>query len=162
MSDVRVAILLSDERAHADADVIRDVLAEIAPYCRLQTHAFYGGALNETAPAFTRSVTAASWSDIVLVIAPRASAQTNAALIALRELSGYTQRFAEPKFARAWFTPNGRRSLYLLGAVPGAFAALSLALEYGCRDTEAAHRLRARQLATPDLPRLLNALESSS
>ena len=60
--------------------------------------------------------------------------------------SGYFAllRLTEPEYARAWFIPNRRRSLYVLGEFPGAFGSLALALELGCSDPAAAQRLRER------------------
>jgi len=152
MSELRVALLLADPGRADEARAIRDVLAEVAPYCGVQTHAFDSvPQLNEESPRFARSVAAALWSDVVLFLAPERNARTNAALIALRERSGFTERFHEPEFARAWFTANGRRSLYVLGALPGAFGALALALEYGCSDPDGARRLRILHRAKAEL-----------
>jgi hypothetical protein len=143
MSELRVALLLADPRRTADVRAIRDVLVQVAPYCGVRMHAFDSvHQLNEESPRFARGVAAALWSDVVLFVAPEHHARTNAALIALRERSGFTERFHEPEFARAWFTANRRRSLYVLGALPGALGALALALEYGCGDPDAARRLR--------------------
>jgi hypothetical protein len=143
MSELRVALLLTDP-GHADAArTIRSLLARVAPYCHVQTHVFDSiHQLNEESPRFAHSVAAALWSEVVLFVAPTRDARTNAALIALRERSGFTERFHEPEFARVWFTPNGRRSLFVLGKLPGGFAALALALEVGCRDPDGARRLR--------------------
>jgi hypothetical protein len=152
MSELRVALLLADPDRADDAGAIRDALAEVAPYCGVQTHAFDSvHQLNEESPRFARSVAAALWSDVVLFMAPERNARTNAALIALRERSGFTERFHEPEIARAWSTPNGRRSLYVLGALPGAFGALALALEYGCSDPDGARRLRDLNRAKAEL-----------
>jgi hypothetical protein len=143
MSELRVALLLPDPRHADEARAICAALAEVAPYCGVQTYAFDSvRQINEESPRFARSVAAALWSDVVLFFAPESDARTNAALIALRERSGFTERFHEPEFARAWFTANGRRSLYVLGRLPGAFGALALALEYGCSDPDGAQRLR--------------------
>jgi hypothetical protein len=143
MSELRVALLLADPGRADEAREIRAALAEVAPYCGVQMHAFDSvNQINEESPRFARSVAAALWSDVVLFFAPESDARTNAALIALRERSGFTERLHEPEFARAWFTPNGRRSLYVLGKLPGAFGALALALEYGCSDPDGARRLR--------------------
>jgi hypothetical protein len=143
MSELRVALLLADPQRTADARSIRNLLAQVAPYCRVQTHAFDSiHQLNEASPRFARSVAAALWSDVVLFHVPARDARTSAALIALRERSGFTERFHEPELARAWFTRNGRRSLYVLGAPPGAYGTLALALEVGCCDPDAARRLR--------------------
>jgi hypothetical protein len=143
MGELRIALLLADPSRAEDARAIRDTLARVAPYCGVQTHAFDSvHQLNEESPRFARGVAAALWSDVVLFFAPQRDARTNAALIALRERSGFTERFHEPEFARAWFTANGKRSLYVLGSLPGAFGALALALEYGCADPDGAQRLR--------------------
>jgi len=97
MSELRVALLLADPGRADEARAIRDVLAEVAPYCGVQTHAFDSvPQLNEESPRFARSVAAALWSDVVLFLAPERNARTNAALIALRERSGFTERFHEP------------------------------------------------------------------
>jgi hypothetical protein len=143
MSDLRVALLLADPDRTEDARAIRNILAQVAPYCRVQTQAFDSmHQLNEDSPRFAHSVAAALWSEVVLFLAPERDARTNAALIALRERSGFTERFHEPEFARAWFTPNGRRSFYALDALPGAYGVLALALEVGCCDPDGARRLR--------------------
>jgi hypothetical protein len=143
VSELRVALLIADPRHTEDARNIRDLLARVAPYCGVQTHVFDSAhQLNEQSPRFARSVAAALWSEIVLFFAPNRDARTNASLIALRERSGFTERFAEPEFARVWLTPNGRRSLYVLGALPGAYGALAHALEHGCSDPDAARSLR--------------------
>jgi hypothetical protein len=143
MSELRIALLLADQRHTGEARTIRNVLVQVAPNCAVQTHAFDSvHQLNEESPRFARGVAAALRSDVVLFLAPERDARTNAALIALRERSGFTERFHEPEFARAWFTANGRRSLYVLGALPGALGALALALEYGCGDPDAARQLR--------------------
>lgn len=143
MSELRIALLLSNPDLAEDARAIRNLLAHVAPYCRVQTQVFDSvHQLNEESPRFARSVAAALWSEVVLFVAPARDARTSAALIALRERSGFTERFHEPEFARVWFTPNGRRSLYVVGKVPGAYAALALALEVGCRDPDGARRLR--------------------
>jgi hypothetical protein len=143
MSELRVALLIADPKHIEDARTIRDILARVAPYCGVQTHVFDSvHLLNDESPRFGRGVAAALWSDIVLFLAPERNARTNASLIALRERSGFTERFQEPEFARVWLTPNARRSLYVLGALPGAYGALALALEYGCSDPDAARSLR--------------------
>jgi hypothetical protein len=143
MSELRVTLLLADPNRADDARMIRDVLARVAPYCGVQTHVFNSvDQFNEASPQFARSVAAALWSDVVLFLAPARDARTNAGLIALRERSGFTQRFPEPELARVWITPNGRRSLYVLGALPGALGALALALEFGCGDPDGAQQLR--------------------
>jgi len=148
MSELRVALLIADSKRTEDARTIRDLLARVAPYCGVRMHVFDSPQqLNEAAPQFARGVAAALWSEVVLFFAPDRDARANAALIALRERSGFTERFAEPRFARAWLTPNGRRSLYVLGALPGAYGALALALEYGCGDPDAAQAMR--RLAGP-------------
>jgi len=152
MSELRVALLVADPRRTGEARAIRDVLVQVAPYCGVQTHAFDSvHQLNEESPRFARGVAAALWSDVVLFLSPERDARTNAALIALRERSGFTERFHEPEFARAWFAANRRRSLYVLGSLPGALGALALALEYGCGDPDAARRLRDRAHGTSKL-----------
>jgi hypothetical protein len=131
MSELRVALLLADPGRTGEARAIRDVLAQVAPYCDVQMHAFDSvHQLNEESPRFARGVAAALLSDVILFFAPERDARTNAALIAFRERSGFTERFHEPEFARAWFTADGRRSLYVLGSLPGAFGALALALKF--------------------------------
>jgi hypothetical protein len=143
MSELRVALLIADPKRAADACAIRDILARVAPYCGVQTHVLESvHQLSEESPRFARSVAAALWSEIVLFLASGRNMRTSATLIALRERSGFTERFHEPEFARVWLTPNGRRSLYVLGALPGAYGALATALEYGCSDPAGAQALR--------------------
>ncbi len=122
----------------------------MAPYCRIHAQTINPEReLAESAAHQARSVAAALRSDIVLYLAA-ATDKKNAALIALRERAGYTVRLSEPEYARAWFSANHRRSLYVLGAFPGAFASLALALELGCSDPAAAQRMRD-QLQPPAL-----------
>jgi hypothetical protein len=143
MSTLRVTLLIADPGRADDARAIRDVLARFAPYCGVQTHLFASiDELNEESPQFARGVAASLWSDVVLFLSPPREPRGNAALIALRERSGFTEAFAQPERVRAWLTPNGRRSLYALGSLPGAFGVLALALEYGVGDPDGAQRLR--------------------
>jgi hypothetical protein len=126
-----IAVVVAGSDRAADARTIRAMLADVAPDCAVSMHAFDAAALSEGSPGFARCVAAALSADAVLFVAPVRDARTNAGLIALRERSGFTKRFSEPEFARAWFTADGRRSLYVVGVLPGAFAAVNLALELG-------------------------------
>jgi hypothetical protein len=152
MSELRVTVLLADPARAEDAGVIRDLFGRAAPYCGVQTHVFDSAQqLNDDSPRFARGVAAALWSDVVLYLPGRHATRSNAALIALRERSGFTERFHEPEFARMWMTPNGRRSLYVIGDLPGAFGALAHAIEYGCGDPEGARRLQSIVRDRPEL-----------
>jgi len=152
MSELRVSVLLAGPARADDARTIRDLLARVAPYCGVQTHAFESAQqLNDESPQFARGVAAALWADVVLYLPPARDTRSNAALIALRERSGFTKRYHEPEFARMWMTPNGRRSLYVIGEFPGAYGALEHALEFGCADPDGARRLRTIARDVPAL-----------
>jgi hypothetical protein len=149
-ADVRVAILIADPSRADDGEAVCRALRQAAPYARI--HAQTIDPVREFAEGAgyrTHAVAAALRSDVVLYLAT-ATDKANAALIALRERAGYTLRLSEPEYARAWFSPNRRRSLYVLGAFPGAFGSLALALKLGCSDPAAAHRMRDR-LQQPSL-----------
>lgn len=134
---------MPDPARAADAQAICRRLRDSAPYCRVRAHAIDPVAeFSEDTAHRTGAVAAALQSDVVLYLASGID-RTSAALIALRERAGFTWRLAEPEFARVWFSPNGERSLYVLGELPGAFGALALALELGCGDFAAAQRVRA-------------------
>jgi hypothetical protein len=140
-------VLVADPARAGDALTVCRTLQQTAPYVRI--HALTidpEREFAESAAYRARGVSSALRSDVVLYLAT-ATAKANAALIALRERAGFTLRLSEPEYARAWFSPNRRRSLYVLGAFPGAFGSLALALELGCSDPDAAQRLRERTLA---------------
>lgn len=143
-ADVRVTVLITDPSRAGDAERTCLALRQAAPYCRIHAQTINPEReFAESAAHRARAVTAALRSDVVLYLAAATHA-TNAALIAFRERAGYTVRLSEPEYARAWFTANRRRSLYVLGAFPGALGSLALALELGCSDPAAAQRLRDR------------------
>ena len=142
-AEVRVAVIVADPLGANDAELICRTLRQAAPYCRINAHAIGPGELAESAAHRARGVAVALRSDVVLYLSA-ATDRPNATLIALRERAGFTVRLTEPEFARAWFSPNRRRSLYVLGALPGAFGSLALALELGCADPAAAQRVRSQ------------------
>jgi hypothetical protein len=149
-ADVRVIVLIADPARAGDAETACRALRQAAPYARIHAHTIDPAAqFAESAGHRAGGVAAALRSDVVLYLAT-ANDKANAALIALRERAGYTLRLSEPEYARAWFSPNRRRSLYVLGAFPGAFGSLALALELGCSDPAGAQRMRDR-LPQPSL-----------
>jgi hypothetical protein len=142
-AEVRVTVLLPDARRAGDAEAICERLRDAAPYCRIRAHGFDPAKEFANGSAHrARVVAAAMQSDVVLFLAANTD-RTNAALIALRERADFTRRLTEPAFARAWFSTNRKRSLYVIGDFPGAFDSLALALALGCGDPAAAQRLRA-------------------
>jgi hypothetical protein len=142
MTTHRMTLLVADPARFDHARAIRGILADVAPYCSVEMHFFdLLHRVDEDSPAFARGVAASLGSDVVLLLAPTPDARTNAALIALRERAGFTERFHEPQFARIWLTPDHQRSLYILGTLPGAYIVLSLALEFGFSDPDGAKRL---------------------
>jgi hypothetical protein len=150
LADVRVTVLIADPSRADDAETACRALRQAAPYARIHAQTIDPMLeFAESAAHQARGVALALRSDIVLYLAA-ATDKKSAALIALRERAGYTVRLAEPEYARAWFSANRRRSLYVLGAFPGAFGSLALALELGCLDPDAAQRMRDR-LQQPSL-----------
>ncbi len=128
----RVSILISEPARGADAETIGRRLRSVARGCSIDVHTIDP----------LSAVPAACRADVVLYVGGETAA-TRAALVALRERAGFTTRFLEPEFARAWFTTDHARSLFVLGALPGAWAGLALALELGVGDHDAAQRVRA-------------------
>jgi len=143
-TDVRVTVLIADPSRGADAEAICRTLRAAAPSCRIHAHSVDPEReFGEDDAHRARGVAAALRSDVVLYLG-ETSGRANASLIAVRERAGFTVRLTEPEFARAWFSANQRRSLYVLGALPGALGSLALALELGCSDPAAAQYVRAR------------------
>ena len=139
---MRLTVLIADPLLTNDAETICRTVRDAAPYCRIRVHAIDPANDFATDSAHhARAVAAALQSDVVLYLCS-GTTSTRAALISLRERAGFTVRLAEPEFARAWFSENGRRSLYVLGQLPGALGSLALALEIGCADFNAAQRVR--------------------
>jgi hypothetical protein len=141
-----VTLLPADRTALADETAFRTALERFAPYVRVRSVAIseaakiLGGAL-----VSLRAIEAASYSDAVFVLAPEKSTTTQAALITLREEAGFTRRELEPEpeFARRWRSSAGKRDLYLVGALPGGYAALALAFEHTFHDRSARAALSA-------------------
>jgi hypothetical protein len=139
-----VAVLIADASRAGDAETICRTLRGAAPYCRIHAATIDPvSEFGEGSAHRAHGISAALRSDVVLYLAAEID-RKGAALIALRERAGFTLRLTEPEAARAWYSTNRRRSLYVLGALPGAFGALALALELGCADAGAAQRVRER------------------
>jgi hypothetical protein len=141
-AETRVTVLIPDSTRTDDAEAICRVLRTVAPYCRIRAHAIDPAI--EFADDFAhraRIVGAVMQSDVVLYLTKNTD-RSNAGLIALRERAGFTLRLTEPEFGRAWFTANRKRSLFVLGELPGAFTSLAHALDVGCADPAAARRVR--------------------
>jgi hypothetical protein len=150
-AEVRVTVLIAGPSRAGDAETACRALRQAAPYARIHAQTIDPESeFAESTAHRARGVAAALRSDIVLYLAS-ATEKTSAALITFRERAGFTLRLTEPEYARAWFSPNRRRSLYVLGEFPGAFGSLALALELGCSDPVAAQRLRER----PQQPALI-------
>jgi hypothetical protein len=141
-AETRVTVVIPDPRRTADAERICRLLRSSAPYCSIHVHAVDPASefADDTAYA-KRTVATVMQSDVVLYLTSD-SARVSAGLIALRERAGFTWRLSEPDFARVWFSKNRKRSLYVLGELPGALGALALALDLGFADPAAARRVR--------------------
>lgn len=141
-AETRVTVLIPDSTRTGDAEAICRILRDVAPYCRIRAHTIDPAIeLADGSAHRARIVAAVMQSDVVLYLA-KGTDRSNAGLIALRERAGFTLRLTEPEFARAWFSTNRKRSLFVLGAFPGALGSLALALDVGCSDPAAARRVR--------------------
>jgi hypothetical protein len=141
-AETRVTVVIPDPIRSDDAETICRTLRSTAPYCRIHVHTVDPASeFSEESAHAKRTVATVMQSDVVLYLSS-GSARASAGLIALRERAGFTWRLSEPDFARVWFSKNRKRSLYVLGELPGALGALALALELGFADPAAAQRVR--------------------
>ncbi|MGA2395794.1 MAG: hypothetical protein ABSH03_20855 [Candidatus Lustribacter sp.] len=141
-AEVRVTVVIPDPHRSDDAETICRMLRNSAPYCRIYVHTIDPvSEFTEEAAHASRTVARVMQSDVVLYLT-NGSDRSSAGLIALRERAGFTSRLTEPDFACVWFTKNRKRSLYVLGDLPGALGALALALELGFVDPAAAQQVR--------------------
>lgn len=143
-TETRVMVLIPDPNRTGDAETICRLLRDTAPYCRIRVHAIDPARefADDTAHC-KRTIAAVLESEVVLYLTTGTD-RTSAGLIALRERAGFTWRFGEPEYARVWFSRDHKRSLYVLGEMPGALGALALALDLGCADPVAAQLMRDR------------------
>lgn len=141
---LRITLLIADADGANIEPAFRHALLGIAPDAVVRSHAIGDAALAAGRPLLPAPVIdAAVTSGVTFVLAPRGGAAARTALIALREAGGYTERFAEPAFARMWRAPAAGRDLFVVGALPGGLGALELAAEHSA----ALVRARAARLA---------------
>jgi hypothetical protein len=127
-AETRVTVVIPDPVRSDDALTICRLLRTTAPYCRIYVHRIDPATEFADDSAYAkRTVAAVMKSDVVLYLTS-ASDRTSAGLISLRERAGFVRRLSGPDAARVWFSKNRKRSLYVLGELPGAIEALALAL----------------------------------